>query len=180
LLFVLLGVSNALVTPQRGSRTWLMLSLLTVWALRQAVMAWVISLPVHAAVLSHRSLGFLDALGAALWLVGFAFEAGGDWQLARFKADPSNHGKVMDRGFWRFTRHPNYFGDFCVWWGFYLIAAGGGAWWSFIGPVVMSVLLMRVSGVTLLEKDIAQRRPEYADYVRRTNAFFPGSPKNKH
>jgi steroid 5-alpha reductase family enzyme len=140
----------------------------------QAFMAWVISLPVHAAVLSHRPLGALDALGGALWLVGFVFEAGGDWQLARFKADPGNHGKVMDRGFWRYTRHPNYFGDFCVWWGFYLIAAAGGAWWSFVGPVLMSVLLMRVSGVTLLEKDIGERRPQYADYAQRTNAFFPG------
>jgi steroid 5-alpha reductase family enzyme len=145
--------------------------------LLQAFMAWVISLPVHAAVLSHRSLGPLDGLGIALWLVGFAFEAGGDWQLARFKANPANQGRVMDRGLWRLTRHPNYFGDFCVWWAFYLIAAGGGAWWSFIGPVFMSVLLMRVSGVTLLEKDIGERRPEYADYVRRTNAFFPGKPR---
>lgn len=143
----------------------------------QAFLAWAISLPVHAAVLSHRPLGGLDALGAALWLVGFVFEAGGDWQLARFKADPGNRGKVMDRGFWRYTRHPNYFGDFCVWWGFYLIAAGGGGWWSFPGPVLMSVLLMRVSGVTLLEQDIGERRPQYADYVRRTNAFFPGRVK---
>jgi steroid 5-alpha reductase family enzyme len=119
----------------------------------------------------------LDIAGTALWLVGFSFEAGGDWQLARFKSDPANRGKVMDRGFWRYTRHPNYFGDFIVWWGLYLIAAGAGAWWSIIGPIVMSVLLMRVSGVTLLEKDIGERRPQYADYIRRTNAFFPGPPR---
>lgn len=143
----------------------------------QALMAWVISLPVHGAITSVRGLGVLDALGAVLWLIGFVFEAGGDWQLARFKAQPGNAGKVMDRGLWRLTRHPNYFGDFCVWWGFYLIGSGGGAWWSFVGPVLMSVLLMRVSGVTLLEKDMGERRPEYADYVRRTNAFFPGLPK---
>ena len=143
----------------------------------QALMAWVISLPLHGAILSEGKLGMTDALGAALWLIGFTFEAGGDWQLARFKANPANHGKVMDRGFWRLTRHPNYFGDFCVWWGFYLIAAGAGAWWSILGPLFMSVLLMRVSGVTLLEKDIGERRPQYADYVRRTNAFFPGYPK---
>jgi steroid 5-alpha reductase family enzyme len=80
----------------------------------------------------------------------------------------------MDRGFWRYTRHPNYFGDFCVWWGFYLLAGSNGGWWSVAGPLAMSVLLMRVSGVTLLEKDIAHRRPEYAQYVARTNAFFPG------
>jgi len=140
----------------------------------QAMLAWVISLPLLGAILSPSPLGIADAAGAALWLVGLAFEAGGDWQLARFKAVPDNRGKVMDRGFWRWTRHPNYFGDFTLWWGFYLIAAGAGAWWSLPGPLLMSVLLMRVSGVTLLEKDIGERRPKYVDYVRRTNAFFPG------
>lgn len=143
----------------------------------QAVLAWIISLPTLGAILSQRPLTVLDLAGVALWLLGITFEAGGDWQLARFKALPGNRGRVMDRGFWRYTRHPNYFGDFCVWWGLYLIAAGGGAWWSFPGPLVMSVLLMRVSGVTLLEKNMAKRRPAYADYVRRTNAFFPGPPK---
>jgi steroid 5-alpha reductase family enzyme len=84
----------------------------------------------------------------------------------------------MDRGLWRYTRHPNYFGDFCVWWGFYLFALSAGAWWSLLGPLLMSVLLMRVSGVALLEKTIGRRRPEYQDYVRRTNAFFPGPPRS--
>jgi steroid 5-alpha reductase family enzyme len=143
----------------------------------QAMMAWIISLPLLGAILSPRPLGTLDAAGVTLWLVGLAFEAGGDWQLARFKADPANRGKVMDRGFWRLTRHPNYFGDFCVWWGFYLLAASAGAWWSAIGPLLMSVLLMKVSGVTLLEKDIGERRPGYAEYKRRTNPFFPGLPR---
>ena len=151
-------------------------SLYLVFAL-QAVLAWIISLPLLGGILSDAPWGALDVVGVALWVVGFCFEAGGDWQLARFKSDPANHGKVMDRGFWRYTRHPNYFGDFCVWWGFYLLAASAGAWWSIVGPLLMSVLLMRVSGVTLLEKDIGERRPEYADYVRRTNAFFPGLPK---
>jgi steroid 5-alpha reductase family enzyme len=145
----------------------------------QAVLAWLISLPLHAAIVGDGALGFLDLLGALLWCVGFAFEAGGDWQLARFKANPANRGKVMDRGFWRYTRHPNYFGDFAVWWGFYLIAAGAGGWWSAVGPALMSVLLMRVSGVTLLEKDIGERRPQYADYIKRTNAFFPGGPRRQ-
>jgi steroid 5-alpha reductase family enzyme len=129
------------------------------------------------ALRSAVPLNSFDAAGAALWLTGFVFEAGGDWQLTRFKANPANKGAVMDRGFWRYTRHPNYFGDFCVWWGFYLIAVGAGAWWSVAGPLIMSVLLMKVSGVTLLEKDIGLRRPKYADYIRRTNAFFPGMPK---
>jgi steroid 5-alpha reductase family enzyme len=140
----------------------------------QAVLAWIISLPLLGAIASLKPLAALDYVGGALWLVGFVFEAGGDWQLARFKATPGSEGKVMDRGFWRLTRHPNYFGDFCVWWGLYLIALSAGAWWSLPGPLLMSVLLLRVSGVALLEKDIGERRPQYAQYVRRTNAFFPG------
>jgi len=143
----------------------------------QAVLAWIISLPLLGAILGSGELAILDYVGAAIWLVGFVFEAGGDWQLSQFKADPSNQGKVMDRGFWRWTRHPNYFGDFCVWWGLYCIALSAGAWWSIVGPLIMSVLLMRVSGVSLLEKDIGERRPQYADYIRRTNAFFPGLPR---
>jgi steroid 5-alpha reductase family enzyme len=95
----------------------------------------------------------------------------------RFKADPANAGRVMDRGLWRFTRHPNYFGDFAVWWGLYLIAAAGGAWWTLLSPLAMSFLLLKVSGVTLLEKTITDRRPDYANYQARTNAFFPGPPR---
>ena len=142
----------------------------------QAGLAWVISLPLLAAINSTAPLGWLDLAGAALWLVGFVFEAGGDWQLARFKADPANRGKVLDTGLWRYTRHPNYFGDFCVWWGLFLVALAGGGWWSVAGPLLMSFLLLKVSGVALLEKDIGERRPAYRDYVRRTNAFFPGPP----
>ena len=143
----------------------------------QALLAALISLPLLAAINSPAPIGPLDYAGVALWIVGFAFEAGGDWQLVRFKSDPANAGQVMDRGFWRYTRHPNYFGDFCVWWGFYLVAAGAGGWWSVAGPALMTVLLLRVSGVALLEKDIGERRPKYAEYVRRTNAFFPGPPR---
>jgi steroid 5-alpha reductase family enzyme len=143
----------------------------------QAVLAWIISLPLLAAVNSTAPLGPLDYAGAALWLIGMVFEAGGDAQLARFKADPANQGKVMDRGLWRYTRHPNYFGDFCVWWGFFLIALAGGGWWGVVGPALMSFLLLKVSGVALLEKDIDERRPQYREYVRRTNAFFPGPPR---
>jgi steroid 5-alpha reductase family enzyme len=144
----------------------------------QALLAWVISLPLAGATLgSDSALGWLDYAGALLWLVGLAFEAVGDWQLTRFKADPANAGRVMDRGLWRYTRHPNYFGDFCVWWGFYLVALSAGAWWSIPGPMIMSVLLLRYSGVVLLERDIGQRRPAYADYMQRTNAFFPGMPR---
>jgi steroid 5-alpha reductase family enzyme len=143
----------------------------------QAVLAWVISLPLLAATNSTAPLGPLDLAGGLLWGVGMLFEAVGDAQLVRFKADPVNRGKVMDRGLWRYTRHPNYFGDFCVWWGFFLVALAAGGWWSFVGPAVMSVLLLKVSGVALLEKDIGERRPGYRDYIRRTNAFFPGPPR---
>ncbi len=143
----------------------------------QAFLAWVVSLPLLGAFSSTRPLGWLDYAGVALWVIGFVFEAGGDWQLARFKKDPANAGQVMDRGLWRYTRHPNYFGEFCIWWGFWLIALSAGAWWSVLGTALISYLLLRVSGVTLLEKDIGNRRPRYADYVLKTNAFFPGPPQ---
>ena len=144
----------------------------------QALLAWVISLPLAGAIAGDAPLGLLDWLGVSLWAIGLYFEAVGDWQLARFKADRANAGRVMDRGLWRYTRHPNYFGDFCVWWGFYLVALSAGAWWSIAGPLIMSFLLLRFSGVRLLERDIGERRPAYAEYVRRTNAFFPGPRKD--
>jgi steroid 5-alpha reductase family enzyme len=144
----------------------------------QAVLAWLISLPLAGAIAGGTPLGLLDWLGVGLSAIGVFFEAVGDWQLSRFKANPVNAGRVMDHGLWRYTRHPNYFGDFCVWWGLYLIALSAGAWWSVVGPLIMSFLLLRFSGVRLLERDIGERRPAYAEYVRRTNAFFPGPRKN--
>ncbi|HEV7720801.1 MAG TPA: DUF1295 domain-containing protein [Iamia sp.] len=161
-----------------GEWFWL-ISLVTVFTL-QGVLMLAVSTPVWlAAGVEHPDgLGPLAIVGGLLWLVGFAFEAGGDLQLARFKADPGNEGQVMDRGFWRYTRHPNYFGDFCVWWGIWLVAAETGPGrWGIVGPIVMTVFLLRVSGVALLEKDIGARRPKYADYIERTSAFFPLPPK---
>jgi steroid 5-alpha reductase family enzyme len=143
----------------------------------QGALAWIISLPLLAAVAAPPAMNLLDYAGVALWAVGFLFESIADWQLARFKSDPANRGRVMDHGLWRYTRHPNYFGDCCIWWGFYLMALAAGGWWSLVGPLLMTFLLLRVSGVVLLEKDIGQRRPAYRDYIRRTNAFFPGPPK---
>ncbi len=155
-----------------------LVSLGTVFGL-QGFLAWIVSLPVQVVhVSAGGALGALDALGAALTALGLGFEAVGDWQLARFKADPGNRGEVMDRGLWRYTRHPNYFGEFCVWWGFFLIALAAGAWWSVVGPLLISVLLLKVSGVTLLEQNIGERRPAYRDYIARTNAFFPGPRKH--
>jgi steroid 5-alpha reductase family enzyme len=149
-------------------------SLFTVFGL-QGVILWFVSLPIQMGqtVRLDSTPTLLDGLGLALWGVGFFFEAVGDYQLARFKADPANQGQVMKSGLWAFTRHPNYFGDCCVAWGIYLLALAGGAWWTFLSPALMTFLLMKVSGVAMLERTIAERRPEYADYVRTTNAFFP-------
>ena len=120
-----------------------------------------------------------DALkaGAAVVLVAIALETVADLQLARFRAAPANAGRVLDTGLWRYSRHPNYFGECVFWWGIWLVALSAGAGWTVIGPLLMTVLLLKVSGVTLLEADIAGRRPAYVDYVRRTNAFIPGPRK---
>lgn len=153
-------------------------SLFTVFLLQGALM-FIVSLPVQAAqtATSPERLNSVDVIGATVWFVGFVFEAIGDEQLRRFKADPANKGKVMNRGLWRYTRHPNYFGDATLWWGLGLIAIGTGAWWSLIGPLVMTVFLLRVSGVPLLERRMARTRPGYEDYVRRTSSFVPLPPK---
>ena len=112
-------------------------------------------------------------------VAGNATLEGGDWQLSRFKADPSNNGKVLDTGLWRYTRHPNYFGNACIWWAFWLFAVAAGAWWTIFAPLLMTFLLLRVSGVAMLERTISDRRPAYAEYIRSTNAFFPG-PRRRH
>ena len=143
----------------------------------QAVLAWIIAWPLMAAMAGPEPLGWLDALGVALWLFGIGFEAGADQQLARFKADPANAGRVMDQGLWRYSRHPNYFGEFCVWWGVWLLALAAGGAWTLISPLLMSFLLLKVSGVALLEQDIGERRPAYRDYIARTSAFFPWPPR---
>jgi steroid 5-alpha reductase family enzyme len=144
----------------------------------QAVLAWLVAAPLAAAIAGTAPIGFLDFAGAAIVVFGIAWEAIADAQLASFRAGRGGTGGVMDRGLWRYSRHPNYFGEFCVWWGFYLIAASAGGWWTVFSPLLMSVLLLKVSGVGLLERDIADRRPAYRDYVRRTNAFFPSPPRS--
>lgn len=155
-----------------------LVSLATVFGL-QGVLMWIVSLPVQVGqvAVAPERLTLLDGLGLGLWAIGIACETVGDWQLAAFKADPANAGKVMDRGLWRYTRHPNYFGDACVWWGLWLIAAAGGAWWTVVSPLLMTVLLLKVSGVAMLERTIVKRRPEYADYIARTSAFVPWFPR---
>jgi steroid 5-alpha reductase family enzyme len=139
-----------------------------------------VSLPVQVGQTDATpDLGPLAVVGIAAWVTGLAFETVGDLQLARFKADPANAGTVMDRGLWRYTRHPNYFGDACLWWGIGLVGAETGAWWTLIGPLVMTVLLLKVSGVALLERSLARRKPGYEEYVARTSAFVPMPPKRR-
>lgn len=140
----------------------------------QGLLAWLIAAPLAVAIPSAQPLGAADLAGAALVVFGVGFEAVADAQLASFKARPASEGRVLDSGLWRYTRHPNYFGEFCVWWGFFLIAAGAGGAWTVFSPLLMTLLLLKVSGVTLLESDIGERRPAYREYVARTNAFFPG------
>ena len=154
-------------------------SLLVVFGL-QAVLAVVVSLPAQAVLgdPDPSPLRWLDWVGAAVWAVGLVFESVGDEQLRRFKADEANRGKVMDRGLWRYSRHPNYFGDSMVWWGIWVVAVSAGAWWTVAGPLLMTILLLRVSGVTVLERSMGKRRPGYAEYAARTSTFIPRPPRH--
>jgi len=166
----------AAMRERRGS-SFIVWSLVAIFGL-QGLLVLVVSLPLQVAAGRGGSLTVAIAPGLVVYAIGLAFEAIGDEQLRRFKADPANRGQVMDRGLWRYTRHPNYFGDFCVWWGLWLVAlTAGQTWWTFVGPAVMSTLLIRVSGKALLERDMAQRRPGYADYVARTSGFIPLPPR---
>ena len=147
--------------------------------LLQAVLMMIISLPLFGVSTGSSSggLNLLDYLAILVWLTGFSFEAGGDYQLARFKRNPQNKGKVMCYGFWKYTRHPNYFGDSAVWWAYGLFSMAAGSYWQAIGSVVMTLLIIKVSGVALLEKTLNNTKPQYAEYIRKTNAFFPWFPK---
>lgn len=218
IMFLIAAVIYASQADSLGVRGYLVVILVTIWALRlalhitirnwgeeedhryqkireknapnfelksiyivfglQAVLAWFISLPLLAGIGSDTPLGILDYAGMALWLTGFVFESVADYQLLVFKKDPANQGAVMDRGLWKYSRHPNYFGESCIWWGYFILALSAGGWWSILSPMLMTFLLLRVSGVAMLEKDIGNRRPAYAEYVDRTNAFFPGPARS--
>lgn len=172
---------------KRGADWWWQ-SLFVVFFL-QAALAWVVALPLMAAGTGPRELGWVGWAGVVVALLGFFYEAIADGQLAAFKerersstasdtaGDAPRERAVMDRGLWRYSRHPNYFGEAVVWWGLGLTGVAGGAWWCLLGPVLITFMLLKVSGVTLTESDIAERRPAYRDYVSRTNAFVPGRPK---
>ena len=165
------------VAIRKNNQPFWIKSLYIVFVL-QAVLAWIISLPLLGISTSFNPFSWLDYLGLALWIFGFVCEVLGDWQLARFKASSANAGKVLNTGLWRFSRHPNYFGECCTWWGYYFMAVAAGAWWSFPAPLLMTLLLLKVSGVALLEKDIAERRPAYLNYIKTTPSFVPWFPKN--
>jgi len=147
--------------------------------LLQGALIMIVSLPLLGVIAGNPSneLHLLDYLGIVVWLVGFSFEAGGDFQLARFKKDPKNKGKVLNTGFWKYTRHPNYFGDSAVWWAFALFSISAGSYWQIIGSVIMTFLILKVSGVSLLEKTLNNTKSQYQEYIRKTNSFFPWFPK---
>ncbi|HET9066661.1 MAG TPA: DUF1295 domain-containing protein [Gemmatimonadales bacterium] len=163
------------VMRERNGAGWWWQSLLWVFGL-QACLTLLIALPLAVAIPASGQ-GGLWWLGVGLWVVGFGFEAIGDWQLLRFSRDPANQGRVLDTGLWRYTRHPNYFGEAVLWWGIWLIAVGAGGWWTIPGPLVITFLLLKVSGVTMSEAGITSRRPGYADYMRRTSVFVPRPPR---
>lgn len=146
--------------------------------LLQALLALIVALPLMSIYSSGSAISTLDYIALGLWTFGMFFEAVSDMQLARFKASGSNRGKVLNTGLWRYSRHPNYFGEFCIWWAFFLFAVASGHWWSIVSPLLVSILLLKISGVSLLERTITERRPKYVEYRKTTNAFFPWFPKN--
>jgi steroid 5-alpha reductase family enzyme len=164
---------------EESGASWWWFSFFKVFALQGALM-WIISIPLLVAQASPTPtrLTWLDLLGVTAWGIGFFFEAVGDWQLKRFKADPANKGKLFTSGVWRYTRHPNYFGDAVQWWGYYLIAAAAGGFWSIFSPLIMTLLLRNVSGVAMLEKTLKETKPGYQEYSSTTNAFIPWFPRN--
>lgn len=164
---------------KKAGRRFVWSSLVTVFGL-QGVLMWIVSLPVQFGSGDDTpGVGPIAVIGIMLWLVGLVFEVVGDWQLARFKRNPDNKGKVLDTGLWSLTRHPNYFGDALLWWGIGIVGAETGSGViGFVGPVVMTFFLMRVSGVPMLERSMSKRKEGYAEYVARTSGFFPRPPKN--
>lgn len=163
----------------KSASTFWLQSLFKVFVL-QALFLWVISLSMQFAQMSAvpERLTLWDIFGALLWLIGFCFEAAGDAQLAAFKADPKNRGKVMNRGLWAYTRHPNYFGEALIWWGIFIIGLSTpNSWWTVISPIVITAVLLKMTGIPLSEALLVERRPGYAEYIQKTSAFIPWLPK---
>lgn len=150
--------------------------------LLQAAFLWLIALVVQIGQLSQVPSRFvwLDILGVIIWTIGFLFESVGDRQLARFKANPANKGRVMDRGLWAYSRHPNYFGEFLIWWGLFLITLSTpNSWWTMVSPLIITAVLLKMTGIPLTERNIVKGRPGYKAYIKRTNAFVPWFPKKE-
>ena len=143
--------------------------------LLQGALVWLISAPLLAVNYfeTTKGLNVFDFLGLSIWLIGFTFEAGGDWQLTRFKSNTANKGKLLKTGFWKYTRHPNYFGDAIVWWGFAVISIAAGSYFPIVSAVLMTWLLLKVSGVSMLESSMKNTKPGFEEYMRRTSSFFP-------
>jgi steroid 5-alpha reductase family enzyme len=163
---------------EQAGPSWWWRSYAKVFLLQGGIM-WLVAAPLIAGV-THGPQpppGWVDAFAVLIWAIGFGFETAGDWQLARFKSDPANAGRLMTSGVWRYTRHPNYFGDAAVWWGHFLLAVAAGAWWTAFSPVLMTFLLVRVSGVAMLESAMRDRKPGYREYVATTSAFVPWFPR---
>lgn len=163
-----------------GSNRYWWISLFQTFLL-QGVLMWLVSVPLLGAQYDapHTGLNAFDFAGIFVWLTGFVFEAGGDFQLAQFKKDAENKGKVLDKGLWRYTRHPNYFGDASVWLGYACFSMAGGSYVPVLGSFLMILLLIKVSGVALLEKTLMDSKPGYAEYAKKTSAFLPWMPKKK-
>ena len=193
LMFLAACIVFILQAPDITTRSALIFIMVSIWATRlflhitwrswgifvfQAILAWVITLPLFTAFNAPADYIALDVLAILLWLTGMSFETISDWQLVRFKSNPDNKGKVMNMGLWRYSRHPNYFGECLVWWGFYCFALNSGGWWSIISPLLITWLLLKFSGVVMLEETITKRRPAYSNYIKTTNAFIPGPVKH--
>ena len=160
-----------------GERFWIV-SLFKVFVL-QALFLWIIALALQIGQLATTpaALTSLDLLGTLVWTTGFIFESVGDWQLAQFKSDPANKGRVMDHGLWAYTRHPNYFGEFLVWWGVFLVTLSiPNSWWTILSPLIVTAVLLKMTGIALTEKALIENRPGYSDYIKRTSAFIPWLP----
>jgi len=160
-----------------GPRFW-WVSLFKVFLL-QALFLWSIALAIQTGQTNAQPthLGVLDLAGTGIWIIGFVFESVGDWQLTRFKSIPANRGKVMDRGLWQYTRHPNYFGECLIWWGLFCITLSDPrAWWTVVSPIIITLVLLKMTGIPLTEKLILEKRPGYRAYRESTAAFFPWFP----
>jgi len=205
--FVVVNVFYALMYGDLTPRKLLVLTLVGIWGLRlsfrkngkgygpkrywwfsffqtfllQAILIMIISIPLFAINTSSSSgdLNSLDYLGILVWCIGFIFESVGDYQLMRFKQNLNNKGKVLDSGLWKYTRHPNYFGDSAVWWSYALFCIASGSYWQIIGSIIMTLLIIHISGVSLLEKSLKESKSMYKDYIIKTSSFFPWFPIKK-